>query len=268
MNMPTTLFFGNSRRWSSAALLLTAAMAAAFIVSPAFAQTEPAKPKDPAAKQAQDRLPDDQPRMTSSSPAQSTASSPSSAISPPATGGQPSAAEMQQMMAQMMELAKPGENHKLLAQLAGDWTYTVKMWMDPSGKPQESKGTSSRKAIMDGRFFVTDTKGSFQMPGPDGKMKDFNFTGMAIEGYDNVKKKFVSSWIDNMGTMIMPSEGTYDPASKSFTYTAECEIMPGMSMKIREVIKVVDNDHHTFEWYEDRGAGEAKTMEISYTRKK
>jgi hypothetical protein len=39
-------------------------------------------------------------------------------------------------------------------------------------------------------------------------------------------------------------------------------------VKIRELIKVVDNDHHNFEWYEDRGAGETKTMEIAYTRKK
>ncbi len=172
------------------------------------------------------------------------------------------------MMAQMMELGKPGENHKQLAQLAGEWTYTVKMWMDPTAPPTESKGTSTRKAIMDGRFFIADAKGSIQMPGPDGKMKDFNFTGMSIEGYDNVKKKFVSTWMDNMGTMIMISEGTYDPTSKAFTYIANCEMMPGMPVKIREVIKVIDSDHHTFDWYEDRGAGEAKTMEISYTRKK
>ena len=89
-----------------------------------------------------------------------------------------------------------------------------------------------------------------------------------MEGYDNVKKKFTVAWIDNMGTMILNSEGTYDPASKTFNYTAQCEMMPGMSVKIREVIKVVDNDHHNFEWYEDRGNGETKTMEIAYTRKK
>jgi hypothetical protein len=180
----------------------------------------------------------------------------------------PSAEEMQKMMAQMMELGKAGENHKLLAGMAGTWNYTVKMWMDPKGKPQESKGTATRKAIMDGRFFVTEHSGKFQMPGADGKMKDMNFKGMALEGYDNIKKKFVVAWIDNTGTMIMMSEGTYDAAGKTFTYTADSEMMPGMKVKIREVIKVTDNDHHLFEWYEDRGQGEAKTMEIAYTRKK
>ena len=171
------------------------------------------------------------------------------------------------MMQQMMELGKPGENHKLLAEMAGNWNYTMKMMMDPTtGKPSESKGTATRKAMFDGRYFTFDVTGKFQMPGKDGKMMDMNFKGMAIEGYDNVKKKFVSSWIDNMSTMIMNSEGTYDAATKTFTYLADCEMIPGMKMKIREVVKVVDKDHHTFEWYEDKGTGETKTMEIAYTR--
>jgi Protein of unknown function (DUF1579) len=197
---------------------------------------------------------------------------PADAVAQPAdtklTHAQPSEADMKKMMEQMMELGKPGENHKLLAGMAGNWTYTVKMWMDPTAKPQESKGTATRKAMMDGRFFIAEHSGKFQMPGVDAKMKEMNFKGMAIEGYDNIKKKFVVSWIDNMGTMILNSEGTYDATSKTFTYTAQCEMMPGMPVRIREVIKVVDNDHHNFEWYEDRGAGEAKTMEINYTRKK
>jgi Protein of unknown function (DUF1579) len=203
--------------------------------------------------------------------AQERTSSPAAATSPAASpSGQPTAEDMQKMMTQMMELAKLNENHKVLADLAGTWSYTVKMWMnpDPSAKPEEYKGTAVRKPMMDGRYFVLDVSGKMQMPGPDGKKKDMTFKGMSLEGYDNVKQKFVSSWIDNMGTGIMLSEGTYDPATKTFTYNAEGEFIPGMKQKIREVIKIVDKDHHTFEWYEDRGGQEAKTMEIHYTRKK
>jgi hypothetical protein len=183
------------------------------------------------------------------------------------SSAQPSADEMKKMMAEMMELGKPGENHKLLAELAGSWTYTMKMMMDPTtGKPSESKGTATRKAIFDGRYFTFEVSGKFQMPGKDGKPMDMNFKGMAIEGYDNVKKKFISSWIDNMSTMMMNAEGTYDAATKTFNFMAECEMMPGMKTKMREVLKVVDKDHHTFEMYEDRGQGESKSMEIAYTR--
>jgi Protein of unknown function (DUF1579) len=187
------------------------------------------------------------------------------AVAAPATpAASPNEAEM---MKQMMDLAKLNENHKLLADLAGTWTYTVKM-MAPGETPQSSTGSVTRKPIMNGRFFIADFSGSMKMPGADGKMKDFAFKGSSIEGYDNVKKKFVSSWVDNMGTGIMTSEGTYDPATKTFTYTSEVEPVPGMKTPVREVIKITDKNHHTFEWYENRGGQEAKTMEIDYTRKK
>jgi hypothetical protein len=188
-----------------------------------------------------------------------------SAAQPASATGQPNP---QEMMKQMMEMSKLNENHKLLADMNGSWNYTIKMWMnpDPNAQPQQSKGTATRKSVMGGRYFVMDVTGKMQMPGEDGKMKDMQFKGMAVEGYDNVKKKFVSSWIDSMGTGIQFSEGTYDPAAKTFTFNMEMEMMPGMKTPVREVIKMIDKDHMLLEWYENRGGQEKKTMEIAYTR--
>ena len=186
------------------------------------------------------------------------------------SAGQPGAPDMQKMMQQMVEMSKLNENHKLLASLDGNWDYSIKFWMnpDPSAPPQESTGTATRKTIMDGRYVMMDVSGKMQMPGEDGKPKDVDFKGMGLEGYDNVKKKFVASWIDNMGTGIEFSEGKYDQATKSLTYTSEMEPMPGMKTKVREVIKIVDDTHMTLEWYETQGKGkERKTMEIAYTKK-
>jgi hypothetical protein len=198
--------------------------------------------------------------------AQSPAGSPAAATGSAATSsGQPN---QQEMMKQMMEMAKLNENHKLLADLDGNWTYTIKFWMnpDPNAKPEESKGTAVRKSIMNGRFSTLDVTGKMNMPGPDGKKKEMTFVGHGIDGYDNAKQKFVGSWIDNMGTGIMFAQGTYDPATKTFTYNSEYEAVPGMKTPIREVIKLTDNNHHTLEWYENRGGQEVKTMEITYTR--
>jgi Protein of unknown function (DUF1579) len=208
--------------------------AAAFTVAPLFAQTPAASPAPTATE--------------------STAST-----------AQPNGAEM---MKQMMELAKPGENQKLLADTAGTWSYTVKFWMDPNGKPQESKGTAVRKTIFDGRYVMGDYTGQMEMPGADGKMKQMHFHGHGIDGYDNAQKKFVSSWIDNMGTGIIETYGDYDPATKTITYTGEEEMIPGMKTKVRQVVKITDKNHMSFEAYEDRGGQEMKTVEINYTRKK
>ena len=182
-----------------------------------------------------------------------------------------SAPDMQKMMQQMVEMSKLNENHKLLSSLDGNWDYAIKFWMnpDPSAPPQESTGTATRKTVMDGRYVTMDVSGHMQMPGEDGKMKDVEFKGMGIEGYDNAKKKFVASWIDNMGTGIEFSEGKYDPATKTFTYTSEMEPVPGMKTAVREVIKINDDSHMMLEWYEKQGGKgkEKKTMEISYTKK-
>jgi hypothetical protein len=209
--------------------------------------------------------------IATSSFAQTPATSPPaasalSAAQPASATGQPP--NPQEMMKQMMEMSKLNENHKLLADMNGSWNYAIKMWMnpDPNAKPQESKGTATRKSAMGGRYATMDVTGKLQMPGEDGKMKDMQFKGMAVEGYDNVKKKFVSSWIDNMGTGIAYSEGTYDPASKTFTFTSEMEMMPGMKTPVREVLKMTDKDHMMMEWYETHGGQEKKTMEIAYTR--
>lgn len=187
-----------------------------------------------------------------------------------ATTGQPSAEDMQKMMQQMMEMSKLNENHKLLSSLDGNWDYKIKFWMnpDPNAKPQESKGIATRKSIMGGRYVTMDVTGQMQMPDEKGKMKEVTFKGMGIEGYDNVKKKFVASWVDNMGTGIESTEGTYDPSTNSLTYTAEIEMMPGMKTQVREVLKIADKNHMNLEWFENQGGQERKTMEIAYTKKK
>jgi hypothetical protein len=177
---------------------------------------------------------------------------------------QPGEAEM---MAMMMEMAKMGENHKLLQEGVGTWSYKVKWWMSPDAPPTESSGTTTSRAIMNGRYIVSDHTGKMQMPGADGKMADMEFKGMATEGYDNAKKKFVATWVDNMGTGIMYLLGSYDATAKKFSYEADYEAMPGMVMKVREVLTVKDKDHRMMEFFEDRGGTQVKTMEISYTRK-
>ncbi len=227
------------RRWRSAVVLA----AVAISVPCAFAQTE-----------SKDRT-----DIAGPSPS----ASPANASTPAA--GQPNDAEM---MKQMIELSKLNENHKLLAKMAGSWSFNVTMWMSPDAPPMKSSGTAIRKPIMDGRYFTFDTSGTMKMPGPDGKLQEMQFKGTSLEGYDNVKQKFFATWADNMGTSLMVSEGIYDPPSKTFTFRSQYEPAPGVTIKVREALKLVDDDHQMLEWFEDRGGQEVKTMEINYTRKK
>ncbi len=171
-------------------------------------------------------------------------------------------------MAKMAELGKPGANHHLLAELVGTWDIKVTFWMAPGAPPSTSTGTAVRKSIMGGRYFVMDTKAKMQMPGPDGKMQPVDYQGMEVDGYDNMKGKFFTTWMDNMGTGLLQADGSYDPASTTFTYHADEEVAPGTTMKARGTVKVIDKDHYVFDWFEAQGGKEEKSMEITYTRQK
>ena len=103
------------------------------------------------------------------------------------------AMDPQAMMEVWKKLAQPGEPHKLFAGLAGSWTTQTKEWMEPGKPPMESTGTSEMKMLLDGRFLFQEY---------DGQMMGQPFSGVGIDGYDNLTKKYVTAWIDTMGTGI------------------------------------------------------------------
>jgi len=171
--------------------------------------------------------------------------------------GQPSAAEMEAFQKSMT----PGEQHKRMARMVGDWTFTNKMWMAPGQPPAESGGTMHAEALMGGRYIEHHWSGNFMgMP----------FEGRGTEGYDNVTKQYRSTWIDNMGTGIMTQTGTCDDGGKKCTYTGTmADPMTGKDTTTRSVITWVDNDTFTNEMYGNDPSGkEMKMMEITAKRKK
>lgn len=170
----------------------------------------------------------------------------------------------------MKELTRPGNNHKLLAGIVGRWNFTGRHFSDnPKAKPFEFKGIVERKSLWEGRYFVSETTGDgkLQMPWSDGR--EITFKDMSVEGYDNVKKKFVRAIIDNhFDTGILMFEGDYDSANKTIIYNADIETAPGQKIKTRILLKILDSDHYIEEFYESQGKQEVKVTELSYTRAK
>ena len=83
--------------------------------------------------------------------AQNVAQDKAAAPKPEVSMQAPSAEGAAEMEA-MMKAGTPGEPHKKLARMVGDWTYSTKAWMDPSQPPVESKGTMRGQAILGGRY--------------------------------------------------------------------------------------------------------------------
>ena len=51
-----------------------------------------------------------------------------------------------------------------------------------------------------------------------GDIMGMPFEGIGYTGYDNVKKQYWGTWMDNMSTGMMTSTGTAPPTGRSWTF--------------------------------------------------
>ena len=96
------------------------------------------------------------------------------------------------------------------------------------------------------------------------------FEGVGLTAYDNMKKKYVMLWADEMSTQMMVSEGTLDESAKTITtmVTIDCPI-DNSKKTMKQVITLTDEDHHSFEMFEVGADGkETRCLSIKYTRVK
>ena len=165
----------------------------------------------------------------------------------------------QAMMEVWKKMATPGEPHQLFATLAGSWTTTNKEWMEPGKPPTESTGTAEMKMLLDGRFLYQEFTGN---------MMGQPFSGVGIDAYDNMTKKYVTAWMDTMGTGIFMMEGTASADGKTITLKGSHPEPGGGKMTHRAVWKIVDDNTQIFDMYgTHHGGKETKVLEITYSRK-
>jgi hypothetical protein len=144
--------------------------------------------------------------------------------------------------------------------MAGTWNTVVMMWMEPGAEPQKSEGVSENRMVLDGRWLEQRFTGTF-MGQP--------FQGVGFTGYDNYRKQYLGMWMDTASTTAMMTTGRREADGKmTFTGTMD-DPMSGKAVQMKEVVTIVDADHHNFEmWMTDPEGKTSKTMEIRYSRKK
>ncbi len=167
-----------------------------------------------------------------------------------------------EMKAKMEEYSTPSEAHKRLAEHAGKWKYTSKWWMSPDAKPEETSGTAEMKMILGGRYLLQTVKG---------KAMGQNYEGQGVTGYDNLKKEYFSTWMDNMGTGMVHGTGSYDESTKTYhdkgSFT--CPMERDNQAEYRSEWKITGPKSMVFSMYtkHPESRKEYKSMEMVYTRK-
>jgi hypothetical protein len=167
--------------------------------------------------------------------------------------------DFQEIMEIYKKVGTPGEPHKLLAKLEGNWTTRSRGWMEPDKPPVESTGACEQRMILGGRYLRQEYAGD---------MMGQPFTGINLLGYDNQSGKYQSVWLDTMSTALYFFEGTASADGK--VITQECSYddpVRGPSVW-RTVTRIKDDNTIDFEMFlTPKGGKEEKMMEMTIARK-
>jgi hypothetical protein len=131
---------------------------------------------------------------------------------------------------------EPGEEHRWLRKLVGDWVYETPAPAEP-GKPAGTLTGTERVRFLGDIWFVAEGEGEM----PDGA------TGRTLMtlGYDPAKQRFVGTWLGTMMHHLWVYEGELDDSGKVLTLESvgpDFEA-PGRTRQYRDAIEVEDDDH-------------------------
>ena len=167
---------------------------------------------------------------------------------------------MEEMIKKAGAACTPGAAHQALEPLVGEWKVEVKTWMAPDAPPALSTGTAKSTWALKGRFVQQEFSGEF-MGQP--------FHGISFTGYDNVREKYRSVWIDDMSTTMVVSEGDADSDGKVITLGGSyaCAMTGEKDKATTQIYRILNQDKHVFEMHDPARGENSKVMEITYIRK-
>lgn len=149
--------------------------------------------------------------------------------------------------------------HHFLAQLAGTWKGTSKLWLEPDKLADESPVLGSIQLLLDGRFALYLYQGSIE-----GELQH----GMFTFGYNTTLEQFEASWVDSFhnNTAIMFCTG--DAIENGFFVLGHYpDPSNGPDWGWRTEVEMVDANHLSITAYNIHPEGsEFKATEAKLTR--
>lgn len=168
-------------------------------------------------------------------------------------------------IARYMEASKPGEQHTMLAALAGSWDQSAKIWPAPGREPRTLTGSCENRMILGGRFLQSEAAGE-SMGTP--------WETLQIIGYDRRHERFEIVAFDTQGTYSVSATGGYDPETRTISmYGEDDDPIFGYTQKFDMNLRFVSDDEYVFEIvfkddFHSQGTGDFKMVEVTYTRRK
>lgn len=159
------------------------------------------------------------------------------------------------VMASAQEPQKPGPEHAHLNAMEGKWDTVMEMG------GQKSKGTATYKSVCSGMWIASDFESD---------LGGVPYQGHGMDGYDQLKKKFVGYWFDSMTSAPMTFEGNFDADHKVLTMTGTSPGPDGKPQKFRTTTEMEGADQMSFKMFmtSTSDGKEELAFTIEYTRRK
>jgi hypothetical protein len=165
--------------------------------------------------------------------------------------------EAEAMMDFYIEAAKPVGEHARIAELAGPWHVTTRLWFAPDAAPMVATGKGQGKLILGGRFLAleTDLKGDF--PGE----------ALTVMGFDRRTSEFTMVGFDTLGTYSITAAGKDDPAQKAVVLRGTYAQPPsGQEQKYHFVWTRPSKNEQLLTLYFDMGGQDVRVAETRLVR--
>lgn len=151
--------------------------------------------------------------------------------------------------------------HHFLSQLAGNWTGSSKLWLEPNKLADDAPIAGTIQIILDGRFALFLYQSSIQ-----GEAQH----GMFTFGFNTTSNQYEASWVDSFhnNTAIMFCIG--DEKENGFQVLGSYpDPTGGPDWNWRTEVELIDANHLTITAYNITPEGEeAKAIEMTLTKVK
>ncbi|WP_326540018.1 DUF1579 domain-containing protein [Pseudorhodoferax sp.] len=134
--------------------------------------------------------------------------------------------------------SEPLEQHRWLAQLAGEWTMDGEADMGPGQPQHRSTGTETVRSL--GDLWIV-CEGTSDMPGGGAAQMRMTL------GYDPERQAFVGNWVGSMMTLMWVYQGQLDTERRVLTLDTEGPSFTGDGKTVRyqDVVTLVDERTRT-----------------------
>ncbi|MCB9933038.1 MAG: DUF1579 family protein [Planctomycetes bacterium] len=156
------------------------------------------------------------------------------------------------------ELLQPREEHKWLAEQAGEWNVEARMWKDGQEEPISLHGSATISRVFDRFIFEELSVGEGEL-----QMK-----ARGHMGYDSSNEEFNASYITSNCIAIHVLTGQRKDGTLELSGSWVEKGLDSTRVSQRVVCSVKDKDNHTTTIFARYGDGpEFKQLELTYTRK-